>query len=189
MSKNISGKIHPLVLTAWQMLLGSVVLLLIGYPGLRPQAMIFTPKAWVLLFYAAFLSAAAFSLWYAVLKYNKAGEISVYMFMTPVSGTKSVKAVYVNLNDWEIRPVLAKNTVGATESLADMAKRAGAEAAINGTYFASYTDKQPQGTVQIDGNFAHIGNNGTTIGVTFDNKIQIENLFVGIEGSINDSFE
>ena len=86
MSKNISGKIHPLVLTAWQMLLGSVILLLIGYHGIQPQAMIFTPKAWVLLYYAAFLSAAAFSLWYAVLKYNKAGEISVYMFMTPVSG-------------------------------------------------------------------------------------------------------
>lgn len=105
------------------------------------------------------------------------------------AGTKSVKAVYVNLNDWEIRPVMAKNTVGATESLADMAKRSGAEAAINGTYFASYTDQQPQGTVQIDSNFAHMGNNGTTMGVTFDNKIQFENLFVGIEGSINDSFE
>ena len=56
---------------------------------------------------------------------------------------------------------MAKNTVGATESLA----------------------------VQINSNFAHIGNNGATMGVTFDNKIQFENLFVGIEGSINDSFE
>lgn len=86
MSKNISGKIHPLVLTAWQMLLGSVVLLLLGYPGLHPQDFVFTTTAWILLFYAAFLSAAAFSLWYSVLKYNKAGEISIYKFMIPVSG-------------------------------------------------------------------------------------------------------
>jgi len=48
--------------------------------------MTLTPKAWLLLFYAAFLSAAAFSMWYSVLKYNKAGEISVYRFMIPVSG-------------------------------------------------------------------------------------------------------
>lgn len=85
-SKNISGKIHPLVLTAWQMLLGSVILLVLGYPGLQPQSMIFTLQAWGLLFYAAFLSAAAFSLWYSLLKYNKAGEISIYKFMIPVSG-------------------------------------------------------------------------------------------------------
>jgi len=48
--------------------------------------MIFTLQAWGLLFYAAFLSAAAFSLWYSLLKYNKAGEISIYKFMIPVSG-------------------------------------------------------------------------------------------------------
>lgn len=127
------------------------------------------------------LSATACLAQSAVVQKNLSVKIS--------AGTKSVRAIYVNLNDWEIKPVLAKNTVGATESLAGMAKRAGAEAAINGTYFASYTDQQPQGTVQIDTNMAHIGNNGTTMGVTFDNKITFENLFTGIEGSINDTFE
>ena len=86
LAKRISKEVHPFVLTAWQMLLGSLLLIAVGLPGLKPQAMVFTNKAWVLLIYSAFLSATAFSLWYAILKYNKAGEISVYKFMTPVSG-------------------------------------------------------------------------------------------------------
>lgn len=57
-----------------------------GLPGLRPQAMEFTAEAYLLLLYSAFISAVAFSLWYTILKYNKAGKISVYNFMTPVSG-------------------------------------------------------------------------------------------------------
>lgn len=105
------------------------------------------------------------------------------------SGARKVKAVYVNLADWEIRPVLARNTVGATESLASMAARSGAAAAINGTFFNSYSDMQPHGTLQIEGNFAHTGTNGTTLGVTTANKMVFENLFIGIEGSINDSYE
>jgi len=87
LAKRISKEVHPFVLTAWQMLLGSLLLIAVGLPGLKPQAMIFTNKALLLLLYSAFLSAIAFSLWYAILKYNKAGEISVYKFMTPVSGT------------------------------------------------------------------------------------------------------
>ena len=86
LAKRISKEVHPFVLTAWQMLLGSLLLIAVGLPGLKPHTMVFTNKALILLLYSAFLSATAFSLWYAILKYNKAGEISVYKFMTPVSG-------------------------------------------------------------------------------------------------------
>ena len=86
LAKRLSKEVHPFVLTAWQMLLGSLLLIATGLPGLKPQAMVFTNRAFLLLIYSAFLSATAFSLWYAILKYNKAGEISVYKFMTPVSG-------------------------------------------------------------------------------------------------------
>lgn len=86
LAKRLSKEIHPFVLTAWQMLLGSLLLIATGLPGLKPQAMVFTNRAFLLLIYSAFLSATAFSLWYAILKYNKAGEISVYKFVTPVSG-------------------------------------------------------------------------------------------------------
>lgn len=86
LAKRISKAVHPFVLTAWQMLLGSLLLVAAGLPGLKPHVLVFSNKAALLLIYSAFLSAAAFSLWYAILKYNKAGEISVYKFMTPVSG-------------------------------------------------------------------------------------------------------
>lgn len=86
LAKRISKEVHPFVLTAWQMLLGSLLLIAVGLPGLKPHALVFSNKAILLLVYSAFLSATAFSLWYAILKYNKAGEISVYKFMTPVSG-------------------------------------------------------------------------------------------------------
>lgn len=87
LAKRISQEVHPFVLTAWQMLLGSILLIAAGLPGMAPHTLNFTHKALVLLVYSAFLSASAFSLWYTILKYNKAGEISVYKFMTPVSGS------------------------------------------------------------------------------------------------------
>jgi Permeases of the drug/metabolite transporter (DMT) superfamily len=94
LAKRLSKEVHPFVMTAWQMLLGSLLLIAAGIPGLKPQAMVFTNRAFLLLLYSAFLSATAFSLWYALLKYNKAGEISVYMFMTPVSGAM-LSAVFI----------------------------------------------------------------------------------------------
>jgi len=86
LSKRISKEVHPFVMTAWQMLLGSLLLIAVGLPNLKPHALVFTNKALILLVYSAFLSAIAFSLWNAILKYNKAGKISVYQFMTPVAG-------------------------------------------------------------------------------------------------------
>lgn len=84
--KNYSEKLNPFVITAWQMFLGSIVMILVSYPKLQPGDMVFNTKATILLIYCAFLSAIAFSLWYALLKYNKAGEISLYRFTIPVSG-------------------------------------------------------------------------------------------------------
>ncbi len=85
-SKRLSANLNTKVITAWQMLLGSILLALSGYSALSHNTMSFTLKAWGLLVYSAFLSAVAFSLWYSLLKNNKAGEISVYKFMIPVSG-------------------------------------------------------------------------------------------------------
>lgn len=87
LAKRISREVHPILTTAWQMFLGSSILLLIGFPRLHENAIVFTPKAWILLFYAAFLSATAFAIWYTLLKYNKAGEISLFKFVIPVAGS------------------------------------------------------------------------------------------------------
>jgi drug/metabolite transporter (DMT)-like permease len=38
----------------------------------------------VLLFYLSFLSAAAFSLWYQLVQYNRLSSMAVYRFLIPV---------------------------------------------------------------------------------------------------------
>src|SRR5690625_1964123 len=86
LAKELAIGIHPFALTGWQLTFGSALMLIIGIPQLSENAMTFTPLGWTLFLYSAFLSAAAFALWYSLLKYNKAGEISMYKFATPVSG-------------------------------------------------------------------------------------------------------
>ncbi|WP_243290454.1 DMT family transporter [Bacillus sp. FJAT-47783] len=86
LAKRLSMDIHPFALTGWQMLFGSLVLLIIGAPNVKEGSMMFTPLAISLLLYAAFLSATAFALWFALLKHNKAGEVSMFKFVVPVSG-------------------------------------------------------------------------------------------------------
>lgn len=86
MAKELAVGIHPFALTGWQLTIGSVLMLMFGLPQLQEGAMTFTPLGWSLFLYSAILSAVAFALWYSILKYNKAGEISIYKFATPVSG-------------------------------------------------------------------------------------------------------
>jgi len=86
MAKEMAIGIHPFALTGYQLTIGSVLMLIFGFPQLGEQAIVFTPLGWGLLIYSAILSAVAFALWYSILKYNKAGEISIYKFITPVSG-------------------------------------------------------------------------------------------------------
>ena len=86
MAKEMAQGIHPFALTGWQMTIGATVMLLIGIPQLEANAITYTPLGFWLFLYSAVLSAVAFALWYSLLKYNKAGEISLYKFATPVSG-------------------------------------------------------------------------------------------------------
>ncbi len=86
MAKELAADIHPITLTGWQLTIGSLLLLLIGLPQLSEHSFSFTPFGWGLLLYAALISSVAFALWFSILKYNKAGEMSIYSFLTPVFG-------------------------------------------------------------------------------------------------------
>ncbi|MFC4025104.1 DMT family transporter [Oceanobacillus longus] len=87
MAKELATGIHPFALTGWQLTIGAAILLVIGLPQLEENAIIFNPLGTGLFIYSAILSAVAFALWYSLLKYNKAGEISMYKFVVPVAGT------------------------------------------------------------------------------------------------------
>lgn len=86
MAKELAADIQPVTLTGWQLTIGSMLLLMIGLPQLSENSFSFTPFGWGLLLYAAVISSVAFALWFTILKYNKAGEMSIYSFMTPVFG-------------------------------------------------------------------------------------------------------
>ena len=72
-----------------------------------------TGKGIAVLTYLSFLSAAAYTLWSALLAYNPVGKISVYNFIIPISGT-ILSAVFLkeNIFDWRYLVSLAMVCTG-----------------------------------------------------------------------------
>ncbi len=91
--KHLSQRIHPVVMTAWQMSIGGAVLWLVGWLG-GGQMADFTPASAALMFYMALLSALAFGIWSALLKHNAVGKVSVFNFLVPVFGV-ALSAVFL----------------------------------------------------------------------------------------------
>ncbi len=77
------GKIFEV--TAWQLFVGGIILCLVSLPFSAHIA--FTIKGVFELLFLAFVSAASFSLWTALLVYNDAGKIMIYNLLIPVFGT------------------------------------------------------------------------------------------------------
>ncbi len=85
-SKKLSKTINTMTLTGCQLFLGGLLLIFLGhFTGGRLVE--FTFKSTILLLYMGLLSAAAFTLWTYLLKYNKVGKISVYIFLIPIFGS------------------------------------------------------------------------------------------------------
>lgn len=102
-------------------------------------------------------------------------------------GSRRVKAevVSVRLSQVRIKVGLAQDRVGPTEALATLAKRKGALAAINGSFFDAYADrpiKCPHHTVMTDGEVVHLGNVGSLVGFRGDGSGVIGRLDLRIEG-------
>lgn len=66
-----------------QMLIGAVPLLIIGYVGM-PKTLHLSWIGAIYILYGALLSSLAFSLWYQVLRYHPAGEMSFYRLFVPI---------------------------------------------------------------------------------------------------------
>ena len=85
MSKRFSRTDNPLLLSGWQFLFGGIVMTVFGalmgghfsLPDMRSVLM---------LIYLGFVSAAAYSIWSVLLKYNNVSKIAVFGFMNPVFG-------------------------------------------------------------------------------------------------------
>jgi drug/metabolite transporter (DMT)-like permease len=86
LAKNGTAKMDILYMTSYQMLIGSIGLMAIGasQEGFFPFA--FEWQTSLIFVYLSFASATGFVLWNTVMKYNKVGSISTYLFLIPVFG-------------------------------------------------------------------------------------------------------
>lgn len=85
-SKKVALNRNPIKVTAFQLVIGGTVLLLSGFVcgGRLEFANI---QSILILLWLAFVSAAAFSLWTALLKHHQASRISIFNLLVPVFGT------------------------------------------------------------------------------------------------------
>lgn len=86
LARNGSQYIDVIYLTAYQMMIGSIGLILIGIFSVGFYPFTFDLSSGLILLYLAFLSAAGFILWNNVMKYNQVGRVSLYLFLIPVFG-------------------------------------------------------------------------------------------------------
>lgn len=85
--KSLGGRnINPFASSGGQMLLGSLPLILVGKVGMGGRSLGFTWQSILILFYLAFVSTTAFTIWYLLVQYNPPGEVSVYRLFIPVFG-------------------------------------------------------------------------------------------------------
>lgn len=85
-AKKSAGKVNPVRLTAFQLIAGSLVLLAAGLV-MGGKLNLTKINGVIILLWLAFVSAAAFTVWTALLKYHSAGKISVFNLLVPVFGT------------------------------------------------------------------------------------------------------
>ena len=84
--KKYSEKSDTVMLSGWQFLFGGAFMMLFGFAagGRIPQAG--GVKGILMILYLAFISAAAYTVWGILLKYNSVSKISVIGLMNPVFG-------------------------------------------------------------------------------------------------------
>ena len=84
--KKITKTLSPFVIAAYQLLIGSSLLIIIGLTFSSDIQFTVTPASSMTLLYLGFISAAAFTTWATLLKYNKISQVSIYKFSIPVFG-------------------------------------------------------------------------------------------------------
>lgn len=103
--KKITQVLDSTVVTGCQLFIGGFFLALSGYAG-GGRIAGFGAKSTLLLIYLAILSSAAFSLWTALLKYNRVGVISVFNFLIPVFGSV-LSAIFLGENVLQFKNLFA----------------------------------------------------------------------------------
>lgn len=104
-SKRANCSSDAMTVTGYNLLIGGIILLALGFLGGGMLNIVDVRVAAVLL-YLAFLSAAAFTLWTMLLKRVGIGSISLFNFIIPVSGTV-FSAIFMHESIFEWRYALS----------------------------------------------------------------------------------
>lgn len=103
--KKITQNQDASIITGYQLFIGGLILLLLGYIS-GGYLSGFTLKSTNLLIYMALLSSVAFAVWTQLLKYNKVGIISIFNFLVPVFGSL-LSAIFLGENIFDIKILIS----------------------------------------------------------------------------------
>ena len=81
-----AGKVDAVKLNGWQLLLGGLLLMAVGFIG-YPHFPAFTWVTGLLLIYLAAISAVAFTIWFVLIKHHNVSYLSQFKFAIPVFGS------------------------------------------------------------------------------------------------------
>lgn len=86
--KKIASSLNSFVMTGWNLIIGSTALCMVGlFMGGRPNAFVWSWKAFGILIILAFASAIPFGIWYWCTQYMPISRLSMYKFIIPISGS------------------------------------------------------------------------------------------------------
>ncbi len=110
--KRLSQTMDSVVMTGYQLGLGGLVLVLIGW-GAGGRIAPFTLAPGLLLAYMSCLSAVAFALWGVLLKHNRVSTVALYSFLVPVFGA-GLSALFLgeSLLEWKYLMALVLVSTG-----------------------------------------------------------------------------
>jgi drug/metabolite transporter (DMT)-like permease len=86
-AKEVSGKMDTMVMTCYQMLFGSTVMIVLSSVILGGNAVPMTWEIAPLFMHLALISSVGFGLWFILLSHNKISKVSIYKFQVPIFGT------------------------------------------------------------------------------------------------------
>lgn len=105
MTRIFTQKIDSMILTAFQLMIGGVVLITVGL-SMGGEITQITIPGMLLLVYLAVLSAAAFTIWTMLIKHNPVGMVAIYGFMIPVFGVM-LSGIFLGEQFLNLRIILA----------------------------------------------------------------------------------
>ncbi|MFM2477208.1 DMT family transporter [Celerinatantimonas sp. MCCC 1A17872] len=110
--RNVSQELPVLPLTAWQMLFGGVILIVIGACKVGLTPFHFSVHASILLIYLCVLSASAFLIWNTLMAHNQVSKVSIFLFLIPIFGVTLSAVILNEALHWYVAPALTLIIIG-----------------------------------------------------------------------------